>query len=341
VEIAGKPFDAWLKQLRDTDPGDRQEAIQVVLAQAHRPNGLETARKAFPELLRLATDRDVSVRTNAMIAIGALGVQDANQAKEVVPVLTRALADSQGAVRLQAVMALGNLGPQAAHTAINDLIQSLRDPSSWEIRRAAALALAQLGRDAEGAANPHVMNALSESLVDRATLVKVAVIRAIIQIGPTRNPQGTAAVKAALLRVVQDKDKAAQIWARVAVVRLDPTLMKEAYITPIAQALTSPDPSVRPQAADALGTLGELNPEVAKTKVPELLTALKNKDDPVTLFSAIVALGRIGPAAREAAPDLQALTADPTPGIREAATQSLARVQGSGAAGPLPGRPGG
>jgi HEAT repeat protein len=329
-EFGGKSLDGWIKQLSDPDASERQEATQAVLA--FGPD----ARKAVPALTRLLVDRDSSVRANAALALGSIGVEDPAQAKDAVSALTRMLADSQGAVRLQAALALGKLGPKVAHTAVGDLMLSLRDLNSWEIRRAAALSLGQLGYEPDGHADPRVLNALVGSLADRVVLVRLAVIRGIIQLGPTRNPQDTGAAKSSLLRLLQDKDKVVQIWARVAVMRLDKTLISDTYLTPISQGLLSPDQAVRVQAADALGVLGA----EAKSKAPDLAAALRH-EDPATVFAAIVAVGHMGPSARVAMPDLQKLTTHTDPVIKNAAEQAIRMVQGSGVPGAGPGRPAG
>jgi HEAT repeat protein len=342
-KIGGKSLDEWIKELHSTDSSERMTACQAVLAYK------EEGRKAVPDLIRLLSDHDHSVRTNAVISIGALGWKTPEQGKEEAIALTRMLADSQGAVRYQTAMALARLGPDVARSAASSLTETLRDQGSWEVRKAAAFALGQLGYDLEKRVDARVISALVLSLSDRALQVRLAVIHALIQLGPPPRPADAAAAKQTLLTMVQSKDKATQIWTRVALMRFDKALLNDTYLTPIAQYLKGPEQPVRVEAAAALGLLG---PE-AKTKVPDLIAALGH-EDLVTKFAAIVALGQIGTAARQAAGDLEPLTKHPDPIIKAAADQSLRQVQGSnlpapppGAQGPprlpgvMPGRPGG
>jgi HEAT repeat protein len=84
------------------------------------------------------------------------------------------------------------------------------------------------------------------------------------------------------------------------------------------------EPSVRLSAAMALGSIG---PD-AKDGVPALVRALKDRDTEVRLQAA-KALGAIGPAAQDAIPALsQAAKND---GVRSAAEEAILQIRGSSA----------
>jgi len=121
--------------------------------------------------------------------------------------------------------------------------------------------------------------------------------------------------------------------------------MNEANLTPIARSLTAPEQPVRCAAAQALGMMGQ----AAKSKVPDLTAALRH-EDLATVVSALWALSAMGPAASSAMPQVEPLTRHQDPFVKNAALETMKRLQGSagaGAGGPppavpgVPGRPGG
>lgn len=73
----------------------------------------------------------------------------------------------------------------------------------------------------------------------------------------------------------------------------------EPAVPALVEALKSPDPNVRQQAADTLARIGP----AAANAVPAL-TALLEDPDPRVKKSAVRALGQIGPAAATAVPSL-------------------------------------
>jgi len=89
----------------------------------------------------------------------------------------------------------------------------------------------------------------------------------------------------------------------------------------LSDALKSPQPLVRQNAALALGEVG---PE-AKAAVPALAEALRDPEW-VVRRQAAVALGRLGPDARPAVPALQRLTHDANSLVRKAAVEALQKV---------------
>lgn len=73
----------------------------------------------------------------------------------------------------------------------------------------------------------------------------------------------------------------------------------EPAVPSLVEALKSPDPNMRQQAADTLARIGP----AASSAVPAL-TALLDDPDPRVKKSAVRALGQIGPAAATAVPSL-------------------------------------
>jgi HEAT repeat protein len=123
--------------------------------------------------------------------------------------------------------------------------------------------------------------------------------------GGYREPQPPAMTE--LIGMLQSADPDEQMKAAAWVQQLGP---KAAETTSALIAiLKSPDPLVRQHSVMALGQIG---PEAAKTAVPDLTSALSDSEYNVRRAAAD-ALGRFGPAAASAIPELEKLgkQADP------------------------------
>jgi HEAT repeat protein len=92
-----------------------------------------------------------------------------------------------------------------------------------------------------------------------------------------------------------------------------------AAIPSLIQSLKQRDPTARSRAAIALGKMG---PE-AKEAVPALTAALKDRDVSVKAAAAH-ALGKIGPDAKGALDELQKLAKQPA--LREVATEAVKQI---------------
>ena len=88
-------------------------------------------------------------------------------------------------------------------------------------------------------------------------------------------------------------------------------------------ALKDKDEGVRGGAAIALGKIGP----AAKDAVPALITAIKDKHQNVR-WRAAEALGKIGPVAKVAVPALNEALTDENEDVRVAAVQALDKIQG-------------
>ena len=96
-----------------------------------------------------------------------------------------------------------------------------------------------------------------------------------------------------------------------------------ASIPSLTQSLKLRDPAARARAAIALGRMGP----AAKEAVPGLTAVLKDRDVSVR-SAAAYALGRIGPDAKPALAALQGLTKQAA--TREVATEALERIGDAG-----------
>jgi len=332
--LNGRPLADWLKDLKDNDVSVRVAAIQAVTFYGDR------ARAALPDLNYLSGDPDHSVRTAVCIAIGSIGVDDSKDGKEAVRSLILKLGDGQGAIRIQAALAIARIGPKYAHSAVHGLTTLVRDTGSWEIRKTACFALGQVGADPDGKADVNALKALKDALKDRAYQVRLEALTAMVHLGPTKNLDDLPPVLEAVTPLFQDKHKQVQVWSRLCMMRMDGSYVTDANMTPIAKALTDPDPDVRYAAEGALALMGG----AAKSKVPDLVAALRS-DDLGTILGALFALSQMGKDASSAIANVQPLTQHKDKTIQAAALETIRRLNGITTGPPLtppgggPGKP--
>jgi HEAT repeat protein len=222
-----------------------------------------------------------------------------------LPNLIAALHNDSPATRRAAAAGLARLGPKAA-SAIADLIGALQDPDE-DVRKYAAGALIQIG--------PESVPALLEALKDRKSAPLAAAA-----LGEFRPP--SEATLRALTELLHSRDGDQRLAAQLALVRFG-----AASVPVLKKALA--EKGVRNDAALALGRIGaparEVVPDLVaglgdpdkgyrvaahhalvllgRPAVPALADAVKSSDERVW-YSAVVALGKIGPDAADAVPTL-------------------------------------
>ncbi len=95
----------------------------------------------------------------------------------------------------------------------------------------------------------------------------------------------------------------------------------------LEKLLDSNDAFDRSAAAWAIANIQPGNKDLARTIKPHLIAGLQSDDDAMRLESALV-LGGLGTEASDAIPALQALAnGDPSPAVREAATEALDSIR--------------
>jgi HEAT repeat protein len=299
--IHGKTIQEWTAALKHPDPSVRQQAVQNIVA--FGPHG----RLAVPTLYSYSLkDQDVSLRCDAAAALGMLGAMDrgieADDMPKVVQALGNLLGDTeyQQSVKLQAALALAQIGPKA-RAAVPLLEKNIRYTYSWQLRKAVCYALGRIGADPVKGPDPKALDLLLKSLKDPATPVRFEAILALSALGLSPNPQLVADEKKSLQMMLGDPDKNIAIWSRVLLMFLDEKNIGEKDLISLSGYLRKDnDPKVRCAAARAIGTLGPK----AKTLVPELFTALGDKDLEVVLNS-YSALGMMIDVAPNVLPQLQ------------------------------------
>ncbi len=267
-EIGGKTLAQWVAELKDLDPGVKLPAIQAIAQ--FGPNAQESA--ATP-LIALLAHTDTSVRVNAAITLGAIGLPDKELDKGVNG-LVGLLKDTQAVARFQAAVALGRIGP-AAKSALSYMGKfTIHDKASWEIRKAAAYSLGSIGADPKLGPDPNAMNALMNGLRDPCGQVRLASVASLSVLGPAAKPADMQPIINALKGVLRDRDRSVIIGARLALLRMDKNAADEAaHLKAFAALLKDPDLQARSYAAEALGTLGPR----AKSHIPQLIANLWDK----------------------------------------------------------------
>ena len=146
-----------------------------------------------------------------------------------------------------------------------------------------------------------------------------AALRACALLGPTAAP-----VISEVTAYLKSPDYATE--AALALSLIGP----EAF-TPLADALTSPEPEVRKEAARSLGKLAARGTMEGDHVIPPLLDALADRDPGVRTIAATY-LGIIHEHGEDVVPALAEMLKDPDPEVRTAAARALGSF--GGAAGP-------
>ena len=167
TEFLGKNFGYWRNQIKDKDPGKREEAMKAVLV-----FGPKKAYEAVPDILtqlerHLAKKNpeniDLAVRVNGIMALSAIFKYaqppnpDPKHIERALPIFKASMNDPQVILKVRAVQGLPFLGP-ASHGLIEDVIKLVNLPITWEVRKEAIQTLAVMASpDGKGPPHPKVM----------------------------------------------------------------------------------------------------------------------------------------------------------------------------------------
>jgi hypothetical protein len=310
VEVLGHKLEYWIKEISSKDQSKSETAIQTVML-----FGPDRAYAAVPTLLERLRNHprvpvDLSVRVNGIMVLGyIMGNYKAANQKDItdtVGILTRFLGDDQNIVRLRALQALGGMGT-AARVAIPGVCNAVKDPKTFETRKAAVIALGQIAIDKNGPTFD-VLSALCYALSgnEHSMHVRLASIQSLTTLGGPADPKlRTMLFKSLEPVAVKDPEPSVRIWAHMAVMSITKTVVKD-RVDAIAQMVSNPEATVRVQAIVALGSIG---PD-AKQAIPLLTKALSDQE-PLVVAWSLWALGRIGAAAGGALPALERIKNDP------------------------------
>jgi len=236
------------KALADPDSMVRWSAVSNIYG-ADRDG-----RPWAPELRAAVHDPSPRVRWHAALALGRVGASDSTSIATLVGVLR---TDPDTNVRGVAARAMGWM-EGAANATVPALVKALRDPIPG-VRMESAAALGSIGSDT--ATNQlEISRALSTSLADQDSTMRMVVARSLRQIG--------AAARAQNLAALDSKDPRVRISAIRALGEQPPTPV---VIAGLSKLFTAPDSSTRTEAIAALGGFG---PDV----LPRLQSMASNSD---------------------------------------------------------------
>lgn len=281
------------------------------------------AASAAKDLRRVC--RGTQPDLKALAALALIQIDPAN-VKEAVPVLTAVLADADGETCGDVAAAFADIGP-AASAAVPALLRAYRKHSGeGDGGVFIARALGEIGPAA-----PEILPALKH-LLHGNELDQLSAVHALRLIGP---PAREAVPD--LKRVLTNGDELVRVWAAQALARIDPAqavacvpvlaaaLSREEEVVEITEALQGIGPAARgavpalktalaawppPARPFALHALVAIDPGEALKSVPSFRAGLKDSNLEERRYSAR-ALGLVGPAARDAVPDLLAALEDP------------------------------
>jgi HEAT repeat protein len=319
-EIGGKSLDQWIKEIKDKDPAISENAIRTVIMFGRR------GAKAAPALIDQLNHPDPSVKGNAAASLGILAqyITGADAERAIERLAFKMTEDRQAIVAYHSAMALYYFGSQS-RTVIPKLILATRADLTWELRRAAVMALGIAGASPDGKAphDPRAVKALVEATSDKCAMVRLEAVSGLGMCGPPNMESDRLVVLHALQHRFKDSDEGVIIWAHAAYLYIDK--MSEEHLSIIASYLKSPKLNSRFQAAKALGLIGK----DAKHHVSQVVDLLKDKE-PIAAFAAAGALPNMGPGAAEAIPVMTELLQkkDLNDGLKTVLQESLKAIQG-------------
>jgi HEAT repeat protein len=214
---------------------------------------------------------------------------------------------------LALVLLSAGCGKEAGHKG-KTVTQWRRDlkHADAEVRRAAAVALAEMGPQARAAVPD-----LAETLKDQADPVRIQAALALWSMGPEATP-----AVADLTAALDDRNAEVRADAAGALGAIGPKAVDA--VGRLGASLRDENPAVRHAAAKALGAIG---PE-ARGAVSDLIGALRDPDRNVRSEVAYT-LAALGPDAQGAVPSLQEMASKETDGqVRGAAVHALSKIQG-------------
>ncbi len=289
-QVGGKTLKEWIHDLTNKDPSVREEAISAI------PYFGPAASEAVPALIEHSIrDLDQSPRSKAILVLASIKIEDSDRPK-VIKALGQRLderGENQGPIRYNIALLLNTFGKDA-QPAIDGLLNSARDPDSWEVRRACLGTLIQAGQTGNGP-DQRVTHALMATLVsDHAAAVRLQAVMGLAQMGKPADPVLANRVVAAVKNTMKDHDKTVVVWAHFSKMFLS-TLDDEdiAYLTNAAKVDPTQKEQLEGVRVAAIGALGFVGTKEKKV-VPTLVDCLRETKSPNILSAACKALGTVG-----------------------------------------------
>lgn len=307
-----------LRTLPNFGPNARKAGIKVVLKrmnpQFEKDPGVRAAAfEAIGAFALFSPDGIVESET------------DTSEAIRILLAALNATSPSGGATRLHAITTIGNFGPRAAST-INTLVgqnMTTTEPA-YETRRALATTLGAISFVKDNGPSARTIKCLTDVMItDDSAAVRLAAYQSIVMLGPvylppTKDANGKTVLKvdeattATHVKAIKarlqpfkvepggkhresvtgliERDKQVEIFARLALMRLDVKEQTEENMNGIAKYATQGgDSGPKIQALQALTFMG---PGAAR-KINDVCKALDD-DDPQVVVAAATCLVSMG-----------------------------------------------
>ena len=301
-----KPAVATLTKALDSDDTAFVRDVILTLARIGPP-----ARSAAPALMNMLKDESNKLRGPAAYALANIG------AKQSVPLLTKVLEKNHEDHRLQILAASGLIvlepnDDSRFKAALPLLIEGLGD--HWgATRHASATALRLIGPRAAPA-----IPRLAAALHDPQESLRVDYLWALAVIGSAAAP--ALPEIAGLMNRDEFPIRYAACYAAGSIGPSASTV-----IPVLLNNLESRDEFLQFISAWAFVQISPPANEVAARCIVPLIKGLK-VSDPQARSEAALALARLGPAAREAIPDLRQIARDDDATVRQSVAQALVRI---------------
>jgi hypothetical protein len=339
-EIDGRDVRTVLHMMeKDPDPQTREVAARML--PLFGPPGqkviVDGRNIAGKTLLRvMEKEPDTIVRQAAYHTASLIGFVEEADIKEAVRILGAAVESGAtgGQTRYQAVVALSVFGHKA-EPAVPALTGIAVGDRAYETRRAIAHTLGRVAFHEHRGPSLKALNVLTTTLAnDAAAAVRLEAMQAVVMLGPPIQSRPESApllkdvkdakdapkaneeavkgfVAAIRKRITPNKsgkapetEKPVEIWARVALLRLDPKEVNDENLSAIARHLSPAEKDLvaKLQALTAFTLMGD----VAAKKINDITRALDDTH-PVIVEAALKALVAMGPEAKGAIPNIETL----------------------------------
>ncbi|MBI2823842.1 MAG: HEAT repeat domain-containing protein [Planctomycetia bacterium] len=293
-----------LEALVDSKDPTLQLVASWAIARINPKNPMAVAR-AIDAITDSIRSDDPQLSRTAARALAELDVP----AETIEPAIRAALDEMDPTVLEHVMDALAAVGEKAVPV----LVAGLKDPKQ---RDPAIRALGRIGPAAQAA-----VPALA-ALVSSADLVVVRDAAAALgAIGPSAS-KAVPSITALLGK----SDSSVGYAAAIALGKIGPAA--KSAVPQLLKQINAKEPLLTVASVWAVRRLDPGNKTVAPAAVPVLTGALASKQE-IMRAQAAAALGDLGPAARDAIPALKKLSDDPQAEVRRAATDALAKIQGT------------
>jgi HEAT repeat protein len=334
----------FAKQLADADPSVvlpalhtlatlEEAAVPVLVEALKNPKarywaciGLaeigEEAAAATDALATVVKDGEIDERLQAILALAAIGAKAAPAA----PVLVAALESPDKSLRFPAAYALGKICAVTADAAL----EKVAAEDDEVLAATAAWALAQTHRGEKPFADAALARLL-KLLEDEDPGVREGAVAGLSDLAAQLDDEQKKQLATRFVGLITDVHPEVGLAAGAALIRLGPAslgplrgkLADPAVRTHVLEILAGIGPAAKPalddivkelddadpdHAGEAAVAIGAIGPEAAAVAAPRLRRVVADAGKPAGLrYAAAYALGRLGPAAKEAEPDLRKL----------------------------------